>query len=251
VQEIEGLGLVLGATNPRPVRLHPVAFGEPHPAIPSFRQISGLGTWSAPEPPLLDASRPLTENAWLLRRWYEGACEKYSGAAAWAFRAEKLGNDIARSKYYKLLVDAIPLFIEHGVRPASWCAYLCEFWKDPPTGVKTSRKGPPPVAFVFGRGTIEQRAIRGPYHEHASGYEGAKDRYTPIARALLSKQTFLRNDLRQIPISATDADIAKLVTEYFPGGPAEYERDLAQASDEAKQYVAAVRHRMLQGEWVW
>lgn len=237
------IGLVIGATGPRPPPppMHPVAYGERHPAVPARVSLSARGLLAVtPHAPLLDPRDIDGRKAYLLQRWFEGAIESSTGKRCWSFRSERAAH-VTKSKWYTLLLRAAALFVEYKIAPAAWCAWSRDIWL-------TYGKGKtPPIKWVFDPKRIMDR--HGWFAAEANNYEGGITLYTDLARSFLARQLRMETALRSVPVNASDDDIAACVAVHFP--QATHARLLADIAAEAHKQRQQLAERVYVGDWVW
>jgi hypothetical protein len=94
-----------------------------------------------PPPPRLDPDAAPERWAALLALWFQAVlAQKYPGTVCWPLRK----GPVARTKFYKPLVEFARACIARGVRPASWILWSFDAWKH------VGKPGaPPPLEWVF------------------------------------------------------------------------------------------------------
>ena len=235
-------GYTLGAPGPRkPLVLHPVAYGQPHPAVPPFVSLSAVCPVKIPHPPLLDPRDVPGRQAYLLQRWFEGAVESRTGKRCWSFKAERVGH-ITKSKHYPLMLQAIEMFAAHEIAPAAWCAFSTDVWIE-----HSGKKTAPPIDWTFAAKRIEER--RGWFRSVATDFEGGRLIFTDKAKEFLRRQNIMRTRLRWLEMPAGDDDIRRIVETYFPDGL--FERMLEEIKAESAELNRSLAEKVYLGEWVW
>lgn len=229
----------IGPVRSRPARLHAVAMGECHPAVPRPVSVFALAPVMVPNPPLLDPHDIPGRKAYLLQRWFEGAVEVRTKKRCWSFRAERAGH-ITQSKYFDLLTKAAAVFIEHDIAPAAWCAFSVDVWRE-------NNKGAPPIAWVFAAKRIEER--RGWFRSVSSDYSGGRVLYSEAGRELMQRQAKLERVLRTLPPEASDAQVAACAASVLSVD--EHVRLVADVLKSAKQMNEDLAAKVFVGEWVW
>ncbi len=221
-----------------PPVVSPFTRGLPHRLIPGFVSVANRADLrvATPPPPRLDDRETPERHAFLLMRWYEGACRARFGKEPGTFKKYRGGP--ATSPHFDLLVTAAKAFIAEDIAPASWCSFSCDVW------AKAENKGMPPLKFLFSAKRIAERA--GWYRSEAESYSGGRLLYTPTAKDFIQRQSSMRCFP---PALRTEAELAAHVARFFPGDA--FEAHLALLRAESASLREELDRVVSLGEWVW
>jgi hypothetical protein len=231
--EVDGVGVVLGNGSPR----QPFLLAEPVDGVPPYPDLTTVSPAAVPPPPLLDADaedRTLVEE---LLTAYRHAVGFRTGKPCHVLRR----GDVQRSRYYKTLVRAARLMVEHELPPAAWALFMCDVHRD---YTKNARGDRPALPWVYSTKRIAQ--WRGWFGKEAPTYGGGRLVYGKRLRTLLRRYEAMRRELHRTP----EADVSEIVAKHFPPHDS-----YAQAISAARQESASLRERyelrMARGEMLW
>lgn len=189
-----------------------------------------------PPPPRLNRNDTPERHAYLLMRWYEGACRSVLGKEPGTFKRYRQGP--AASPHFALLTEAAAAFVKHDVAPAAWCAFSADVWR------RMENKGLPPLKFVFSAKRVEERA--GWYRSEESNYSGGRVLWTPTAREFATRQANMRCVPSRIQ---TEEELKTWVEKYFPNK--RYQELLTQIREETSRLRDELASAVELGNWLW
>lgn len=203
--------------------------------LPPFPTIDLLNPAIIPSPPKLSPDDPDGSWALSLVRAYRGAVASRFKVQSQTFRR---GN-LTTSRYFKPLVEAAKLLIEHDIAPASWAAFSCDVWKHYGKTVK-----PPSLQWTFAAKRVTDRA--GWFKSEVSSYTGRRIVFSDTARELLALYQRVKFMLHASPDEAHAREVLRVE---MP--TSKYDDLLNQARREADAERTRLRLAAERGEWLW
>lgn len=211
--------------------------------IPPYPSAELLKIPKTPDPPHLPEQIDDVKDALFLAKAYRGAYESRYGKKSWWLAR----GDIEKSKHFPMLVKAASVFRELGFAPASWCAWVMDFWKQyivDSDGKSPKRRDPPP-GLVFSEKLIREK--RGHFGRDGLSYLGGTRMFPKSWTDLFRRYNGMMWTFR-VKQPKTQLEVAHIVEEWFPGGWRSHYR---RCRDEAQNDKARLQRMLQRGEWLW
>lgn len=206
--------------------------------VPPYPGPTILQPVKVPPPPVIPPDMADKDAVVMLVRSYRGGVESASGQRWSGFRSLA---QLKRSRYYRMLTDAVHTLRDLGIAPASWVMFSLEVWSK--YGFGTSKQKRPPLPWVFGCARIEQHCDWF-FDSSATSFQ-KRLVFPPAAQDLLKRYGQMMFELRQKKGESRRA----VVERYFPDGL--YDKLLRRSQWQADELSETLTAKVARGEWVW